>query len=295
MSRDMKALKECECGGVVKVHEIVEETNSTLAFITERVVCSLADSLYNFENIASGMSSHACFFDNDGSVSEMEISRGLYTLAEGLQVLHTVHRKLHLNLTPESVVFTPGGYLKLCGMGFALGFQVGDAQRLASPYFLKAAEAKANIRLEPDLRYCGPEATIGGLNPTSVRYLSTSEDVFALGVLCLEMYRYNLKEVHEGRAHLPLVPLSNNSVSQHHASLEILGGLDMNFLPAALAASANGLNLRMGEAGICTPFRDMVGMPQKYKNPAVSNGVFKRCFLKLLFWRRWSQYFTLNV
>ena len=259
MVRDMKSMKECECGGLVKVIEIVEETKSTLAFISERVVCSLADCMYSFENIPNGQATHAHFFESDGSISEMEISRALYTLAEGLQVLHTVHRRLHLNLCPESVVLTTGGYMKICGLGLSLAFQAGDS-RLASPYFLKAAEASNKVRLEPDLRYCGPETTLGGVNPTSVRYLTPSEDVFALGVLIFELYRFNLKELKESRRgapHLPLVPLYNNSVAQHHSALEILGGLDMAFLPSGLAPLLVGMlqpqpSSRVGTTDICS-------------------------------------------
>ena len=235
MKRDMKSMKECECSGVVKVHDVLEETKSTLAFMTERVVCSVAD-VYGRSPLLD-----RTFFETDGGISEIEISRGLYNLAEGLQVLHTVHRKLHLNLCPESIVFTRMGSLKLCGFGFSLGFQVGEHLRLASPYFLKATAEKETMRLSPDLRYCGPEATIGGVNPTAVRYLSPASDVFALGVLCFELYRYNLKLLPQGQGHLAIVPLHSNAIAQHHQALETIGALDMNFLPPALAPLLVGM------------------------------------------------------
>eukprot|EP01034_Spumella_vulgaris_P032232 gene32232-39800_t len=91
---------------------------------------------YNFYHqlqlgIEGGFSSHEDFFEDYGAVSEMEISKGLLNLAEALQYVHTVQRKLHLNLTPESVVIS----------------STGDQQRLASPYFLKSAPISHGIRL----------------------------------------------------------------------------------------------------------------------------------------------------
>lgn len=219
MKKDMRGMKECECGGVLRVIEVLEETKTTLAFMSERVSGSVAE-----------------YFKGGGEeISPLEISRGLYNLSEGLQVVHTVHRRLHLNLCPDSVVFThPGNNLKLCGFGFSLGFQVGEHLRLASPYFLSSGGCGGP---SPDLRYCGPETTLGGINPTQVRYLNPSSDVFGLGVLIFELYRFS------GRAgphqpHLPIVPLSPlspNAVEQHHTALEAIGGLDMDFLPPGLA------------------------------------------------------------
>jgi serine/threonine protein kinase len=106
-----------------------------------------------FETVPSG-AAHADFFENGRVVSEIEVSRGFLNLAEGLQYLHVVQRKLHLGINPESVVITAEGIWKLCSLGLSLGFQQGDQLRLPSPYFLKAEPAAhaSSIRLEPDLR-----------------------------------------------------------------------------------------------------------------------------------------------
>jgi SCY1-like protein 2 len=146
----------------------------------------------NFENVPTGAAEHAQFFDSGAALSEMEISRGLLNIAQAVQYLHTVQRKLHLNITPESIVITATGQWKLCSFGFSLGFQQGEQQRLASPYFLQAvapATAALITRLEPDLRYAAPECTDGGLNPPGVRYLTPVADVFSLGILFYEIYR----------------------------------------------------------------------------------------------------------
>ena len=178
MLRDMQVMKESSCGGVLKIIEIVEESKNALAFIAEPVICSIADTLNNFRDIPGGISVHQDFFDSSGVVSEMEISRGLVQLVEGLQVLHTVKNRLHLNINPESVMITPEGQWKLCSFGFSLAFEIGEHSRVASPYFLNQSAASPYMRLLPDLRYCGPEMTEGGYNPPSVRYLTTAEDIF---------------------------------------------------------------------------------------------------------------------
>jgi SCY1-like protein 2 len=173
----------------------VEDSKHGIAFTTERVVCSLADIMSNFEHVPGGAAEHANFFEAGGAMSELEISRGLLHIALGVQYLHTVQRKLHLNITPENIVITATGQWKLCGFGFALAFIQGDQQRLASPYFLQACPGSTIAlvsRLEPDLRYAAPEVTDGGLNPPGVRYLTPVADVFSMGLTFYEIFRYVL-------------------------------------------------------------------------------------------------------
>ena len=102
-------------------------------------------------------------------MSEMEISRGLLNLTEGLQYLHNVQRKLHLNIAPDSVVITMEGKWKFCSFGLSLSFQQGETLKLASPYFLKLDPNAHILRLEPDLRYAGVEVATGGYDPKGIR------------------------------------------------------------------------------------------------------------------------------
>lgn len=171
---------------------MIEESKTSIAFTTERIVCSLADIMNNFENVPGGAAEHANFFEAGGTLSEMEISRGLLNIALAIQYLHTVQRKLHLDITPENIVITATGQWKLCGFGFSLAFIQGDQQRLASPYFLQAppiTTISLVSRLEPDLRYAAPECTDGGLNPPGVRYLTPVADVFGMALVFYEIYR----------------------------------------------------------------------------------------------------------
>lgn len=169
----------------------------------------------------------ASYFDNGKTVSEMEISRGLLGLVEGLQYLHTVQKKLHLNIAPEAIVITAGGNWKFCSFGLSLAFQSGEGMaKIPSPYFLKSNPNSSVIRLEPDLRYSSLELTTGGFNWVGIRYLTPACDVFSLGILSYEVYRFNMQVV----PHSSIIGVVNNNVQSHESCLTALTVLDFSFL-----------------------------------------------------------------
>jgi SCY1-like protein 2 len=225
MRKDLTALKEAACEGIIKITEIVEDNKNAIVFTTERVVCSLADVLCRFESVSSSVAD-ASFFEGGRTVSEMEISRGLLNLIEGLQYLHTVQRKLHLNISPEAIVITADGNWKFCSFGLSLGFTQEENLQLASPYFLKKDVNCNVIRLEPDLRYYGGELTVGGYNPSGIRYLTPASDIFALGILFYEIFRFNIQKT----PHSCIIGVVNNNIIYHQQALNTLEILDYTFL-----------------------------------------------------------------
>jgi SCY1-like protein 2 len=251
MKKDMTALREiCNSSGgvgnIVHYLETIEETTAMLIFTTEPILCSLADLQSGFEGIMPSLKledmkrenfNGSSYDKSSTALTDIEISRGILNISEGLQYLHTVQRKLHLNLTPESIVITQSGQWKLCGLGFCLGFQPGERQVLPSPYFLQSIPNVSTMRLEPDLRYCGPELTIGGLNPPGIRYLSPSSDVFSLGIIAYESYRSHLdKSLSLAERRTSIIPMSNNSAVYHPAALESISRLNYNFLSSSTLA-----------------------------------------------------------
>ena len=203
-------------------------------------MCSLADVINRFENIPNGLDIHFNHFDSLGVFSEIEISRGLLQLAEGLQYLHTVQKRLHLSINPENIVFTQAGSWKFCGLGFSLPYQE-DEMRAASPYFLKA-QPNAHIAIvEPNLSYAAPELTVGGLNHADIRFLNAATDMFSLGVTFFEIYQYNLYSRPNNKLHNNLIPVHNNNFTQQLASLENLSRIDLNSIPAPLRPLIVGL------------------------------------------------------
>eukprot|EP00981_Chlorochromonas_danica_P003586 scaffold662_cov281-Ochromonas_danica.AAC.1 len=241
MRKDMMTIKEMHpSASVLNSLEVIEDSKSTLVFTTERIVCSLADLLGEFEQVPGGHAIHSDFFDQNGLFSEIEISRAFLLLSQGIQYLHNVQRRLHLNISPESVVITAAGCWKLCGFGFSLDFAQGDLQRIASPYFLKSNNKE--VRLEPDLRFCAPECTDGGFNPPGTRFLTPASDAFSLGLMFYEVYRYNLRmSPHDRLSYRPTVPISGNDANQHIMALDTLRSADYSFLPNGIDSVIGGL------------------------------------------------------
>jgi SCY1-like protein 2 len=190
---------------------------------------------------------HSEFFEGSNIVSEMEISRAFLMMAEGLQFMHNVQKRLHLNLTPESIVITALGHWKLCGFGFSLSFQQGDLQRIPSPYFLKPLNlvngvSTALVRLEPDLRYAAPETTEGGYNPPGVRNLTPVADVFSLALTIYDVYRFNLKmSPNERTCFRSFLTIVNNDASQYSSAMDQMRLLDYTFLPLGIDRLLMGL------------------------------------------------------
>lgn len=215
------------------IKEIVEESKSTIVFATEPIICSLADIFSNFHG-KSNLNSDS--FES-GVLSEIEISRGILNLAEGIQYFHTIQKKLHLNISPDSIIITVEGKWKFCSFGLSLTHsgEMGIG-RLPSPYFLKASfnddgNDNRKIKLEPDLSYSCPEMTVGGLNPPNVRYLTTAADVFSLGILAYELYQFNLKSK-DSRFHSRCI-VSNNLMN-HKEAIDKLIYLDFSCVSFSL-------------------------------------------------------------
>lgn len=246
MKKDLAVMKESQaCPHMISTLEVLEDSKNGLIFTTERIICSLADIFHNFDNIVGGKVHHVEFFNDGDTVTEIEISRAFLSLAEGIQYMHNVQRRLHLNISPENIVITASGQWKLCGFGLSLTFQQGEQQRIASPYYLKAPISTPNqpmTRLEPNLAYLPPECTDGGYNPPGVRFLSPQCDLFSLALVLYEIYRYNLALSPTDRLNYrPMLPITNNDVNQHHMSLDLIPSFDYSFLPPGIDRLITGL------------------------------------------------------
>ena len=104
------------------VFQVAEESRKGIVFVTEHVICSLADILSRFDQVPGRYNWHSLYLEPNATIIEVEISRGILNVAAGIQYLHTVEKKLHLNISSESIVLTPSGQWKLCGIGFCTGY-----------------------------------------------------------------------------------------------------------------------------------------------------------------------------
>ena len=185
MLRDLKTLKTMKHPSIVQVWETFgDEGDNELAIVTERVGCSLANAI----NLSSSSDGHRGLRRPKTVPFEpYEVSRGVYGLAEALAYLHSVALKVHLNVAPESVVLSPTGQWKLCGMGFSADFPREGGTTLPCPHFMSGAQGRYEglWRLHPVLKYSSPEAT----SPVGEAVVSPMSDTYALGLLAFRMYQ----------------------------------------------------------------------------------------------------------
>lgn len=171
---------------VVRHIESFEETKKLLAFVTERVSCSLADAIG--ESPSGGISPAAASSARRG-FERYEIARGFFGLCEGLQFVHTIRRRLHLNLAPESIFLAPSGQFKLGGFGFSVDLPSNGSSTTPCPYFQTGARSgfEGKWRLHPVMAFSSPEATA----PAGNSDVSCASDMFSLGCLMYQLCRDN--------------------------------------------------------------------------------------------------------
>lgn len=123
---------------------------------------------------------------------------------------------------------------------------VNDDSRVPLPYFLNNP-SKSTIRIEPDLHFCGPEMSEGANHPNAtteaiIRYGTPASDIFSLGLLAYEIYRYNLQIAPQGRTYVSLLQVHNNSLLEHANTLiPLLEKLDYSPTPYGLRQALIGM------------------------------------------------------
>ena len=168
---------------VVRHVESFEETKKVLAFVTERVSCSLADAIGEGPSTLSPPAASAA----RRGFERYEVARGFYGLCEGLQFVHTIRRRLHLNLAPESIFLAPSGQFKLGGFGFSVDLPSNGGGSTPCPFFQCGARSgfEGRWRLHPVMAFSSPEATA----PAGSSDVSCASDMFSLGCLMYQLCR----------------------------------------------------------------------------------------------------------
>jgi hypothetical protein len=97
-----------------------EARGGSLAFVTERIKCSLANALGDRRGIPAAASRAAAELRELRKLEQYEVSRGVVGVTEALQYVHTISRRVHMNLAPEAIFLAPSGQWKLAGMLLSL-------------------------------------------------------------------------------------------------------------------------------------------------------------------------------
>ncbi|XP_018645621.1 protein kinase [Schistosoma mansoni] len=160
---------------IVSVLQPLEESRESLAYATEPLFTSL-NSVLARDSSKVGQSDESMDF----SLSDTEIKYGLVQLAEALNFLHCDCHRLHLNLTPESVVINRFGIWKLGGFEFS---KVADQNEKSEQSFVKMPVWQSNLMptCQLNLNASSPEAILQG-------EVTAASDMFSLGLLICALF-----------------------------------------------------------------------------------------------------------
>jgi len=182
---------------ILELAEPIEDTRSGgLMFATEPVTASLAGLLQekDDEERAGGVvgtPSRYVVEEADGQrrsreleIDELEIQKGLLQVAQGLEFLHESAGLVHGNLTPDAIFVNVKSDWKIAGLGFAGPPDNATSQQTMPPISLSEAlyhDPRLPRSIQLDLDYTSPDFTMDS-------NISTSADMFSLGLLLLALY-----------------------------------------------------------------------------------------------------------
>merc|ERR1719318_1358933 len=116
MKRGVSQLTRLRHPQILTVQHPLEESRDCLAFATEPVFASLANTLGQHDNLPSPVPVELRSF----KMFDVEIKYGLLQISEGLGFLHGSAKMLHRNISPESVVINEQGAWKICGFEYCI-------------------------------------------------------------------------------------------------------------------------------------------------------------------------------
>lgn len=163
LKQEAQALAKLRHPSILELVEALEESKSQIGFITECVTNSLNDAVRR----------------NGGenkNLDELEIQKGLLTVAKGLEFLGDIGGLVVRNLNLHSIVLNAKGDWKICGLGFAVYLR-DDVKDLESLSY----DPRLPKSVQSDLDFVAPDLILDS-------NLSPQNDMFSLGCLAIAMY-----------------------------------------------------------------------------------------------------------
>ncbi|EEB05851.1 SCY1 protein kinase Ppk32 [Schizosaccharomyces japonicus yFS275] len=162
LRKDASTLARLRHPSVLRLMEPLEETSSSMTFVTEPIEVSLSEKLRSFHQ------------ERAESMEELEIQKGLLQLTDGLEFLSNSAGIVHLNVQPESVVIDAKGDWKICGFGYS--------QNLTDATFqFPEMDSRFPIELQQNFNFLAPEYLLDEV-------ISPANDVFSLGCLTFAIF-----------------------------------------------------------------------------------------------------------
>lgn len=182
---------------ILEIAEPIEDTRSGgLMFATEPVTASLSGLLLEKDDQeraggAGGRPSRFVVEEADGKtrkrefeIDELEIQKGLLQVAQGLEFLHESASLVHGNLTPDAIYVNVKSDWKIAGFGFAGPPDNSHSSSTTAPLSLSEAlyhDPRMPSSVQLNLDFTSPDFAMDG-------NVSTSADMFSLGLLLLALY-----------------------------------------------------------------------------------------------------------
>ncbi|KAI0836339.1 ARM repeat-containing protein [Hypoxylon sp. FL0890] len=196
LKKEASSLARLRHPSILELVEPVEETRGGLQFVTEAVTTSLASLLQEKDDQeraggVGGRSSRYVTEDSDGTrrrreieIDELEIQKGLLQISKALEFLHENAGLVHANLTPDAILINSKSDWKVSGLAFCSPPENSTKATSVQPISLSEA-----LNLDPRLpRYV--QINLDYTSPDFVldNNLTSSADMFSLGLLCVALY-----------------------------------------------------------------------------------------------------------
>ncbi|KAI1347182.1 kinase-like domain-containing protein [Xylaria sp. FL0043] len=197
LKKEASSLARLRHPNVLELVEPVEDTRGGgLQFVTEPVTTSLASLLQDKDDQerAGGIGGRSsCYVteDSDGvrrrrelEIDELEIQKGLLQVSKALEFLHENAGLVHGNLTPDSVLINAKSDWKISGLAFC-----SPPENSSKPTSVQPINLSEVLNLDPRLpRYV--QINLDYTSPDFVldNNLTSSADMFSLGLLCIALY-----------------------------------------------------------------------------------------------------------
>ncbi|KAH7021029.1 kinase-like domain-containing protein [Microdochium trichocladiopsis] len=197
LRKEASSLARLRHPSVLELVEPVEDTRGGgLQFVTEPVTTSLASLLQDKDEQeraggVGGRSSRYVTEDSDGvrrrrelEIDELEIQKGLLQVSKALEFLHENAGLVHGNLTPDCILINAKSDWKISGLAFC-----SPPENSTKPTSVQPVSLSEILNIDPRL----PRQVQINLDYTSPDFvldnnLTTSADMFSLGLLCVALY-----------------------------------------------------------------------------------------------------------
>ncbi|KAJ1911919.1 Protein kinase domain-containing protein ppk32 [Tieghemiomyces parasiticus] len=244
LKKEVSQLTRLRHPSILQVVEPLEETRTTLCFVTEPITGCLADMIakeveygQRVQAWNTGTAEDADEFELD----TLEIQKGLLQVAKALQFCHQDAKLVHGNLTPNAIFVNAKGDWKLGGLGFStfLKYQNGTLFPTSIRFEF---DHQLPAHCQQALDYLAPEFVLDNL-------CNVSNDLFALG--CFAVAVHGDRQMTDGDAPERLgqsVLHCRNDVDAYRRALTRLPQADLSFLPGALQPVVRHLLMRDPDA-----------------------------------------------